>query len=131
MFVDSSAFVAILVVETDADELALKLKGVNAIMTSPLARYETSLGIARVLKINPEDAASVVNRLLLHYGIRTINITEEIGAAATLAFSRYGKGRHEAKLNMGDCFSYACARVHRVALLCKGDDFVHTDIRIA
>ena len=41
------------------------------------------------------------------------------------------KGRHRAALNMGDCFAYACAKMNRVPLLCKGDDFVHTDIRIA
>ncbi|WP_446721531.1 type II toxin-antitoxin system VapC family toxin [Methylobacterium sp. DCY52] len=47
------------------------------------------------------------------------------------AHARYGKGRHPARLNLGDCFAYACARVHRVPLLYVGDDFPQTDIRPA
>jgi ribonuclease VapC len=47
-------------------------------------------------------------------------------------FERYGKGQHsKARLNMGDSFAYACARVHKATLLCKGDDFIHTDIELA
>ena len=44
------------------------------------------------------------------------------------AYARFGKGRHPARLNMGDCFAYACARSHGVPLLYKGDDFALTDI---
>jgi len=44
------------------------------------------------------------------------------------AYARYGKGRHRAALNMGDCFAYACAKANRAKLLYKGDDFVHTDL---
>jgi ribonuclease VapC len=44
---------------------------------------------------------------------------------------RFGKGRHPARLNMGDCFAYACARAHGVPLLFKGDDFGLTDIEVA
>jgi ribonuclease VapC len=131
MFIDSSALVAILVAESDADELALKMKDGDPLLTSPLARYEAAVGIARILKINPDDADRVVTKLVTRYGVRTLNVTADIGAAAVLAFDRYGKGRHKARLNMGDCFSYACAKVHRVPLLCKGDDFIHTDIALA
>ena len=44
------------------------------------------------------------------------------------AYARFGKGRHPAKLNMGDCFAYACARANHASLLFAGDDFSHTDI---
>ena len=44
------------------------------------------------------------------------------------AYAHYGKGRHPAKLNMGDCFAYACAKSHKAKLLFKGDDFTKTDI---
>ena len=131
MFIDSSALVAILVGEGDADELALKMKTGDPLLTSPLVRYEASLGISRARKIDVADPDSVVTRFLTHYGVRTISVTEEIGQAAILAFERFGKGRHRARLNLGDCFSYACARLYRVPLLCKGDDFIHADIRIA
>ena len=60
-----------------------------------------------------------------------ISIDDQIGVEALNAFSRFGRGRHKAALNMGDCFSYACAKVHRVPLLSKGNDFIHTDIRFA
>ncbi|MGT2479980.1 type II toxin-antitoxin system VapC family toxin [Methylobacterium oryzae CBMB20] len=52
-------------------------------------------------------------------------------ALALAAHARYGKGRHPARLNLGDCFAYACARVHGVPLLYVGDDFPQTDIRSA
>lgn len=47
---------------------------------------------------------------------------------ATAAYDRYGKGRHPARLNMGDCFAYACAKTHDARLLYKGDDFSKTDL---
>ena len=58
-------------------------------------------------------------------------ITAEMGRAALSAFDRYGRGRHSAALNMGDCFAYACARQLDLPLLFKGDDFPLTDITIA
>ncbi|HEX2891440.1 type II toxin-antitoxin system VapC family toxin, partial [Vineibacter terrae] len=63
---------------------------------------------------------------------RTISITPEIGMAAIAAHARYGKGRgHKAQLNLGDCFAYACAKHLRMPLLCVGNDFIHTDIKVA
>jgi ribonuclease VapC len=50
---------------------------------------------------------------------------------AVEAFDRFGKGRHSAGLNMGDCFAYACARQIDTPLLCKGNDFPRTDIGLA
>ncbi len=131
MFVDSSAATAILLGETDADELTLKLKGASPLLTSPLVCYETTRAVARAKNIDVEHATSVVERMVLYYGIRSIAISEDIGRAAIIAFTRFGKGRHRADLNMGDCFSYACARLHKVPMLCKGNDFIHTDITIA
>lgn len=60
-----------------------------------------------------------------------IQISAAIGREAIKAFRIYGKGRHRADLNMGDCFAYACARAYRLPLLFKGNDFVHTDIVVA
>ena len=54
-----------------------------------------------------------------------------VGHIALEAFERYGKGRHKAALNMGDCFAYGCAKAHKVPLLFKGGDFAYTDIAIA
>ena len=64
--------------------------------------------------------------------IAVVEISEDTSNLALIAFDRFGKGRHRAALNMGDCFSYACARKALVfRSLFKGNDFIHTDIRIA
>ena len=131
MFIDASAQVAMLAGEPDADDIALKMKGVKSLMTSPLSRYEAVLAIARIRNIDIDQSAQIVSRFLAHYAIHTAQITEDIGNAAIIAFDRYGKGRHKAALNMGDCFSYAFARLHQVPLLCKGNDFTETDATIA
>jgi len=55
----------------------------------------------------------------------------EIGQTAVQAFERFGRGRHPARLNMGDCFAYACAKTLAVPLLFKGDDFSQTDVAVA
>jgi ribonuclease VapC len=57
-----------------------------------------------------------------------IPIDERIGRLAVECFARYGKSRHTAKLNLGDCLSYACANAHEAFLLFKGDDFSQTDV---
>ena len=79
------------------------------------------------------SAAAPVGRLLVAppAGVECVSIDAKIGSVALDAFARYGKDRHRAALNMGDCFSYACAKVHRVPLLCKGGDFKLTDIKLA
>jgi ribonuclease VapC len=60
-----------------------------------------------------------------------MSIRAEVGRSAIAAFDRFGKRRHPAGLNMGDCFAYACANELDVPLLFKGDDFPLTDITIA
>jgi ribonuclease VapC len=60
-----------------------------------------------------------------------IAVPAEARAAAIDAWDRYGKSRHPAALNFGDCFAYACARIAGVPLLCKGNDFSQTDIETA
>ena len=62
---------------------------------------------------------------------RFVSIGERELDFATQAYAEFGKGRHPAALNMGDCFAYACAKANRAALLFKGDDFGKTDIRVA
>jgi ribonuclease VapC len=64
-------------------------------------------------------------------GIAVVTVAAETRALAIDAYDRYGKSRHPAALNFGDCFAYACARYERVPLLYKGDDFPHTDIEAA
>jgi ribonuclease VapC len=76
-----------------------------------------------------ESARTTVRSFLNLNGIEYVGIGEREYDLATQAYAEFGKGRHPAALNMGDCFAYACARANRAALLSKGDDFGMTDIR--
>jgi ribonuclease VapC len=62
------------------------------------------------------------------YEVQVLSFSDAHWRAALRAFERYGKGRHPARLNMGDCFSYATASVAGEPLLCIGDDFPRTDL---
>ena len=95
-------------------------------LAAAIAREQPSGQITRELK---DEVESLVDELLQKAGAREIHITESIGKAARDASAVYGKlTGHPAKLNMGDCFAYACAKAYRVPLLYKGDDFAHTDL---
>jgi ribonuclease VapC len=131
MFVDASAVVAILTYEPEKGLLSAKLESSERVLTSPMAIYEAVMGVARKVNCGFQEARRSVSAFLREAEAETIVVDEAIGHAAIDAFERFGRGRHRAGLNMGDCFAYACAKAHRVPLLCKGDDFIHTDIRIA
>ena len=79
----------------------------------------------------PTRAYDVVRRFQNDYNILNVDVAARDGAVAIEAFERFGKGRHPAKLNMGDCFAYASARSLSAKLLFKGDDFGRTDIEAA
>lgn len=77
------------------------------------------------------DATREVTTFLTQFEINSVAITPEMTTTALDAFDRFGKGRHPAALNFGDCFAYAFAKHSRVPLLFKGDDFALTDIQAA
>jgi ribonuclease VapC len=131
MFVDASALVAILAREPDASALQRRLELAEHRFTSALAVYETGVALARLQDVSATIALNSVERLLDFATIRIVPITAEIGRIALDTFARFGRGHHPARLNMGDCFAYACARSLGVPLLCKGDDFAQTDIELA
>jgi ribonuclease VapC len=132
VFVDASALVAILAGETDGEELRLKLKGTRKRVVSPMVIFEASLAIRRIKDFTPVEAFELVSEFLKIYGIKHMSIEPRSVEMAIRTFERYGKGQgSKARLNMGDCFAYACARLHKVPLLCKGNDFIHTDIELA
>jgi ribonuclease VapC len=131
MFVDASAMIAILAREADADILAARLGQTPVVRTSPIALYEAVLGLARVCNMTIGDATFVLDAFLAEARIDVVPITVETGRQAIEAFDRFGKGRHPAALNLGDCFAYACARALEAPLLFKGADFVQTDVAVA
>ena len=131
MFLDASAIVAILANEPDATQLGAKLSVSSVRLTSAIAIFETVLAVARLNDVDVERARQVVDRFLHLAEIQIVDITRLEQEAALDAMSRYGKGRHPARLNMGDCFAYACAKTHAAPLLFKGGDFSKTDIAVA
>ena len=127
MFLDASALVAVMVPEPDGDEIAAKLQAADRVVVSPLVIWESVAAMARVRRSPVEIAQHSVAMFLSGVGAEIMPIDATIGEAAVAAFARFGKGRHPAALNMGDCFAYACARSRGLPLLCKGDDFARTD----
>jgi ribonuclease VapC len=128
MFLDASAMIGIIAMETDGTSLAGRLARSPSIYTSPLAIFETATGLARIAKAPVADALALVARFLDEIGAEVVAIDHKTALLAVEAFGRFGKGRHKANLNMGDCFAYASARQFDVPLLCKGNDFPRTDI---
>ncbi len=131
MFVDASALTAMLTDERDARALLSRLQSYPKRATSPLAVWETTVAVARILGLSMRDAGAAVEEYLTLMGIAVIAVEPQTRMLALDAYDRYGKSRHPAALNFGDCFAYACARHDGVPLLYKGDDFPQTDIEAA
>jgi ribonuclease VapC len=131
MFLDASAIIAIIARDSDAAALAVRLRQASTVHTSPIAVYEAVLGLVRIGNTAIQDATALLDRFLEEIQAQIIPITAEIGRGAVTAFERYGRGRHPASLNMGDCFAYACTRALDVPILFKGDDFPLTDLTVA
>lgn len=131
MFIDASALTAILAGEADALQLAGRMQRARPLMTSPIAVWETAAAVARILGLPVAGATRAVFDYLDAAEIGLAAVPPEAAAIALDAFDRYGKGRHRAQLNMGDCFAYACARHFGEPLMFKGGDFPLTDIEAA
>ena len=131
MFVDASALTAMMVDERDARELLARMQNHPVRTTSPLAVWETTLAVARVLGLDIKDAHAAVEAFLELAAVEVSPVPAGARGAAIEVFDRFGKGRHPAALNFGDCFAYACARDVGVPMLYKGDDFARTDIEAA
>ncbi len=128
IFADASALIAIITGESDADMLADMLEADDARLCSAVSVWETMAGIRRSYSFTVAQARSQVELFLHAGGFRFVNIGEREWTIAAEAFATFGKGRHPAALNMGDCFAYACARSYQAKLLYKGGDFIQTDL---
>jgi ribonuclease VapC len=125
MIIDSSALLTMLFREPDADRIA------TAIAADPrrLASAFNVLESAIVAEARKGEAGGRELDLLAHrIGLDCVPLTESLVEVARAAWRRYGKGRHPAGLNTGDCCAYALARVSGEPLLCTGMDFEKTDI---
>jgi ribonuclease VapC len=131
MFIDASALCAVLLREPGGRATDDKIASSVRNQTSAIAVFETVLAVARSMGGDVSIARRDVDDYLAVSNVEIVSISADELARALDAFDRFGKGRHPAKLNMGDCFAYACAKTQGVPLLFKGDDFSQTDIAIA
>ncbi len=100
----------------------------TAFSTSATVIYETTVVISSRTDKTVEEACAFVDAFLAEVNAEILPATRDTALAALEAFSRYGKGRHPARLNFGDCFSYAGAKASGTALLYVGEDFRRTDL---
>ena len=128
LFVDASALVGMLALETGYEELADTLDAADQRLTSAMAIWEATIALSVGRGIMMDLARQDVAAFLDARGIQVVDIGERDGEIALDAHRRFGKGRHPARLNMGDCFAYACAKANGARLLYKGDDFSRTDL---
>lgn len=128
MVVDTSALVAILLREPDADRFGRCIADAPACLLSAVNRVELSFVIEGR---KGEAGRADLETLLLDAGIETVVVTPQQAEIAIDAFRRFGKRRHPANLNIGDCFAYALAKAMDRPLLFRGEDFALTDIKPA
>lgn len=126
--VDSSALVAILKAEDDSGEFVDAL-GVASARLMSAANY-VECGMVSAGRLGPTGLEDL-RTLISHAEIEIVPIGRDDADTALQAHLRFGRGRHPAKLNFGDCFAYALAKSRNMPLLFKGDDFIHTDIEPA
>ncbi len=125
--VDSSALFSVLFGEPGALDIASRFAYGAVVLGAP-----TRVEIGMVIEARGgSDGVRKLESLLRAAAIEVVGFTPDHAAVALEAFRRYGKGRHRAALNFGDCMSYAMAKSMNAPLLFVGDDFTHTDITSA
>jgi ribonuclease VapC len=127
LVVDTSALIALMLGEPQQAAIASVLAGADgAVMSAGSLTEALIVSQSRLREHGAADLLDVVEacEVVVH------PVDTTLARLAGEAWARYGRGRHRASLNYGDCFSYALARRLEVPLLCVGDDFVHTDLDI-
>ncbi len=127
MILDTSALVAMVVEEAAAERVLVALENTEVVGIGTPTLCET--GIVLSAKLG-NDARMLLARILQEVGIEVIPFGPDHWLEAVGAFLRFGKGRHPAGLNFGDCMTYAVARLAGQPLLCVGNDFSRTDLTL-
>lgn len=125
MIIDTSAIIAILFSEDDARIYAEAISRAGSCRLSAATYVETAIVVESQTKNN---GSRQLDAFIRQAGISIEAVTEEQAHIARQAFTDFGKGRHPAGLNYGDCFSYALSKAVREPLLFKGKDFAKTDL---
>ena len=127
--VDSSALIAILRREPEADRFLMVIAREDGCLLSSVSLLETSMVLAG--RFGDRTSWAELDLLVSRAGVQVVAQDAGLAASAREAFLRFGKGRHPAALNLGDCASYALAKSREQALLFKGGDFSKTDLTAA
>lgn len=128
MILDTSALLAVLLREPEAERFAGAMEGAGVVRLSAASYVEAAIYVDRN---GDEVRRAMLDTFLQEFSVRIEAVTAEQAVLARQAFVLFGKGRHKAGLNFGDCFSYALARAYREPLLFKGGDFGYTDLEAA
>jgi ribonuclease VapC len=129
VILDASAVIAVVLRESDTDRLQIKLSAADEVAIGAPSLVEVSIALTH--RMGPAVAGSLVQSFLNRFEVSILAFEPRHWRVAIEAFRRYGKGRHPAALNFGDCLAYATARVAGRPLLATGDDFVKTDLVVA
>jgi ribonuclease VapC len=127
-FVDASVMIAILGCEDDCFDQAARLTECVSPIASPISVWESMIGLHRSHEMAFDDAEQDVYALLAEREIEVVALGRDEMVEALEAYRKFGKGRHPAQLNLGDCFAYACCKLNGAQLLYKGNDFAKTDL---
>jgi ribonuclease VapC len=125
MVIDSSALVAILLGEPEAERLTTALAADPVRCIGAFSLLETSVVLYRR---KGAEAVAELDALLADLGVEIVAFDAAQACAARAAYERFGKGLHPASLNLGDCCSCAWAGIRKQPLLYKGNDFPRTDL---
>lgn len=128
MIVDTSAIVAIIFQEPGYELLLQKLAAVTEVGIGAPTLVESGIVLAARLH---QDVRGLLARFVAEAGVTVIPFSDAHYGAAVGAWLKFGKGRHPAALNFGDCLAYAAAKLAAMPLLCVGDDFPQTDLLLA
>ena len=125
MVVDSSAWISVLIQEPDSAFFAGQLSEAEVLRTCAATWLETAMV---VYGKRGEVGVNAFRELLSSLNVEVLPFTEEHSVPALQGFLLFGKGRHAAALNFGDCYCHGFAKLLAEPLLCKGNDFVQTDL---
>ena len=125
MIVDTSAIVAVLLQEPDHAELLDRFAATPSVAVGAPTLAET--GVVLAARLGP-GGKTLLTRFVQEADLAVLPFTADHWPLAVEAYLRFGKGRHPAALNLGDCMTYAICRAADRPLLCVGDDFARTDL---
>jgi len=128
LIVDASALVAIVVAEPGYEDVWRRLREADRVVVGAPTLVEAGMVLERYV---PRLGRTLMARLLDEVEALRVPFTDAHWPLALDAFLRYGKGRHVAALNFGDCLTYALAKADGEPVLCVGDDFARTDLVLA